>query len=95
MNQQQNLPNSTAVLILGITSIVFGCSCGLGLILGAIGLSLAKKDEMLYNQAPHLYSDYGNLKAGKTMSLIGLILGILGLLFWVVYFFLIIAAGNL
>ena len=92
MNQQQNLPNATAVLVLGITSIVFSCSCGIGLILGAIGLSLAKKDEMLYHQAPDLYSDYGNLKAGKTMSLIGLILGILGLLGCIAYFFLIFAA---
>lgn len=89
MNQQK-LPNATASLILGILSIV-GCFCyGLpGVILGAIGLILANKDEKLYKQNPSLYSDYGNLKAGKIMSIIGLVLGLLSLaimVFYIAYF---------
>ncbi len=89
MNQQK-LPNATAVLVLGILSLV-GCFCyGLpGMILGAIGLMLANKDEKLYRQNPTMYSDYGNLKAGKILSIIGLVLGLLTLammVFYVAYF---------
>lgn len=89
MNQQK-LPNSTAVLVLGILSLV-GCMCyGLpGMIMGLVGLILANKDEKLYRQNPSLYSDYGNLKAGKILSIIGLILGVLFvamMVFYVAYF---------
>lgn len=87
MHNQKNLPNATIVLVLGILSIVFSFYCGIGAITGAIGLWLAKKDQELYNLSPSIYSDYGNLKAGKTMSIIGLIIGILGLIFWILYFF--------
>ena len=89
MNQQK-LPNATAVLVLGILSLV-GCLCyGLpGMILGLIGLILANKDEKLYRQNPTMYSDYGNLKAGKILSIIGLVLGLLSvalMAFYVAYF---------
>lgn len=89
MNQQK-LPNSTAVMVLGILSLV-GCMCyGIpGMILGLIGLILANKDEKLYRQNPALYSDYGKLKAGKILSIIGLILGLVSLAiiaFYISYF---------
>ena len=47
MHNQKNLPNATIVLVLGILSIVFSFSCGIGAITGAIGLWLAKKDQEL------------------------------------------------
>jgi Ca2+/Na+ antiporter len=75
---QQKLPNATAVLILGIVSIV-GCCCYSipGLIAGIIALVLAKKDGQLYKNNPTLYSNYGQLNAGKIMAIIGIILSIL------------------
>ncbi|MDR6158412.1 MULTISPECIES: CCC motif membrane protein [Chryseobacterium] len=75
---QQKLPNATAVLILGIVSIV-GCCCYSipGLIAGIIALVLAKKDGELYKQNPTMYSNYGQLNAGKIMAIIGIILSIL------------------
>ncbi|WP_066441323.1 CCC motif membrane protein [Chryseobacterium sp. CCH4-E10] len=75
---QQKLPNATAVLILGIVSIV-GCCCYSipGLIAGIIALVLAKKDGQLYKNNPTLYSNYGQLNAGKIMAIIGIVLSIL------------------
>lgn len=77
MNQQK-LPNATAVLVLGIVSIVSCCCYGIpGLITGIIGLVLYKKDNALYQQNPTVYSDYNNLKTGRILSIIGIILSAL------------------
>ena len=77
MNEQK-LPNSTLVLVLGIISIL-GCCCYgvIGLICGIIGLVLAKKDEALYLGNPTLYTDYQNLKTGKILCYIGIVLSAL------------------
>jgi hypothetical protein len=73
----QELPNSTAVLVLGIISII-GCWCwGIpGLVCGIIALVLASKGENLYNENPSLYKPvtYSNLKAGKICAIIGVCL---------------------
>jgi len=73
---QQNLPNSTAVLILGILSIVFICPyiSLVSIVLGIIAIVLANKDQQLYNanKSLYLYSSYNNLKAGKVCAIIGL-----------------------
>ncbi|MCX8534400.1 CCC motif membrane protein [Chryseobacterium luquanense] len=80
MNQQK-LPNATAVLVLGIVSIV-GCCCYgvVGLIAGIIGLVLYKKDNALYQANPTMYSDYNNLNTGKILCIIGLSLSALYLI---------------
>ena len=81
--QQQNLPNSTAVLVLGIISIV-GCFCyGLvGLITGIVALVLAKKDRARYSVNPNMFteSSYKNLNAGRVCAIIGTILSSLYIL---------------
>jgi magnesium-transporting ATPase (P-type) len=73
---QQNLPNSTPVLVLGILSIVLSCwyFSFLGVILGIIALVLAGKDMTLYQSDPRKYtlSSFNNLKAGRTCAIIGL-----------------------
>jgi hypothetical protein len=72
---QQPIPNSTAVLVLGIISIV-GCICYgiVGLICGIIAVVLAGKATKLYTDNPGLYSEASlkNLKAGKVCGIIGL-----------------------
>lgn len=72
---QQNLPNSTAVLVLGIVSI-FGCCCYIfpGLILSIIALILAKQDFELYKENPTRYTDssFKNLKAGRVCAAVTL-----------------------
>lgn len=82
---QQKLPNATAVLVLGIVSIVGCCCYGLpGLIAGIIALVLAKKDGELYRKNPMAYSNYGQLNAGKIMAIIGIVLSILYVVYVVV-----------
>ena len=74
---QRPLPNATAVLILGILSIVT-CFCYgfVGLILGIIALVLATKDKRLYSTSPEMFTQtsYKNMNAGRICAIIGLIL---------------------
>lgn len=85
---QQQLPNSTAVLVLGIISIV-GCFCYgiIGLILGIIALVLAGKANTLYLQSPGSYTEASlkNLKAGKICAIIGTCLSALYFVILVIY----------
>ena len=69
---KQELPNSTAVLVLGIISI-FGCFCWgiVGLVLGIIALVLAGKAN--------------NLKAGKVCAIVGTCLSALFFIMMLIY----------
>jgi tetrahydromethanopterin S-methyltransferase subunit B len=86
---QQAVPNSTAVLVLGILSIV-GCWCYgiVGLVLGIIALVLSSKDEKLLklNQGMYTEGSVKNLKAGKICSIIGTSLSGLFVLILIIYF---------
>ena len=81
--EKQQLPNATAVLVLGICSIVFGCFF-VGLILGIIGMVLAGKGRKLYKEDPNAYEGWGSLNAGFIMSIIGTVLGGLYVLYAVI-----------
>jgi len=84
MNQQQ-LPNATAVLVLGIVSIVGCCCYGIpGLIAGIIALFLYSKDSKLYMANPTEYSNYSNLNTGRILAIIGIILSVLFIIYIVV-----------
>jgi len=83
MSTKQPLPNATAVLVLGICSIVFSCLF-LGVILGIIGLSMAGKGRRMYKENPGMYDGFGSLNAGYIMSIIGTILGALYILYYIV-----------
>jgi hypothetical protein len=88
--ENQKLPNATAVLVLGILSILTCCCYGIiSVILGTVGLVLANKDVKLYAENPTVYSNYNNLKIGKILSIIGIVLGIIYLLLivWLVVTF--------
>lgn len=82
-NSKVMLPNATAVLVLGICSIVFSCVV-VGLILGIIGIVLSGKGKRMYKEAPALYEGYGQLNAGYIMSIIGTCLGALYVLYVIV-----------
>lgn len=80
--QTQKLPNATAVLILGILSIITCCCYGIvGLTLGIVALVLYKKDMVLYTQQPEVYSDYSNLNIGRVLAIIGIVLSSVYLIF--------------
>ena len=71
----QMTPNSTAVLVLGILSIVMCWCYGLvSIVLGIVAIILANVGEREYKLNPQAYSisSYKNLKAGKTCAIIGL-----------------------
>jgi len=79
---QQNLPNATVALVLGILSIPACCCYGLGLVFGIIAWILAGKDIKQYNLNPGAYSlsSLKNTKAGKVCGIIGVILSALYIL---------------
>jgi len=87
------LPNASAVMIMGILSIV-GCFCYgvLGIVFGIIALVLYNKDKALYNANPGMYSaqSLSSLNTGRICALIGLIPSALFFLVWV---FIIIMSG--
>lgn len=76
---KQILPNSTAVLVLGIVSIVgVLCTQGLlGIVLGIIGLVLSGTPMKMLRENPEAYTEASvkNLKAGRICSIIGVSLG--------------------
>ncbi|MBL7137323.1 MAG: hypothetical protein ISS17_00935 [Bacteroidales bacterium] len=78
---QQHLPNSTAVLVLGILSIVFSIwyVSILGVILSIVALVLSSKDMSLYasNSSKYTLSSFNNLKAGRICAIIGLTVAII------------------
>ena len=85
MNQQK-LPNAQTVLILGIVAILGTCCCNgiVGVICGLIGMNLYNKDNKLYQQNPEQYLDYSNLSTGRILCIIGLVIGVLSVI-WTVY----------
>ena len=73
--EQQKLPNSTLILVFGILSIVTCCCYGIiGLILGIIAIVLANKAAKVYAENPDAYTGYSNVKTGKILAIIGVIL---------------------
>jgi len=94
---KEQVPNATAVLVMGILSIVF-CWCWgvIGLILGIIGLILGSKSKKIYKEDPDRFSlsSYKNLNAGFICSLIGTILSGLYVVVVVISLILGLAIGT-
>jgi hypothetical protein len=83
MENKQTLPNAVATLILGICSILFGCFF-VGLICGIIGLAISGGSKRLFLQNPNLYSGHGMLNAGRILSIIGIVLGAIAVIYTIV-----------
>ncbi|MCX7547666.1 CCC motif membrane protein [Xanthomarina sp. F1114] len=76
--EKQPLQNSTLILVLGILSIVTCCCYGvLGLPIGIVALILANKSTKIYTENPELYTGYNNLKTGKILAIIGIVLNVI------------------
>ena len=86
--QQTSLPNATAVLVLGIISIL-GCFCYgvVGIICAIIALVLAKQDLVKYALDASLYTEASlkNLKAGRICAIVGLSLSVLYIIIIVIF----------
>lgn len=88
--EKQKLPNGTVVIVLGILSIIACCCYGVvSLILGGVGIYLANKDTKEYYLNPELYSNFGNIKTGKILCIIGIVLGViyLAMVAWMITYF--------
>ena len=85
--ENQKLPNATAVLVLGIASIITCCCYGiLGIILGIVGLVISKKDLLLYKENPTQYINYSNLNIGRILCIIGIVLSGIYLIYTIFLF---------
>ena len=88
--ENQQLPNATLVLVMGILSIVGCCCYGIpGLIFGIVAIILGTKATKIHKQDPQLYTGYGNVQAGKIMGIIGVVLSVLAVIYilWVISYF--------
>ncbi len=84
--EKQTLPNSTLILVFGILSIVTCCCWGIiGLIFGIVALVLAKTAKETYLAEPELYTGYNNVKTGRILAIIGIVLSGLYLLLNIVF----------
>lgn len=96
-NNQMPLPNSTAILVLGILSIV-SCVCyGIpGLAMGIIALAMSPKANTLYQDNPRKYtlSSFNNMKAGKICAIIGIVLSALMFLYLIIVLMFVGAAFS-
>lgn len=89
---QVALPNSAAVLVLGIISIALCWLYGIvALVCGIVAIALSGKPLQMYKENPSAYtlSSYNNMKAGRVCAIIGICLAglvvlsvIIGLVFF-------------
>ena len=94
-NKQQILPNSTAVLVLGILSIAVCWCYGLfGITMGIIALVLSGKAKSLYNENPDMYTQasYKNMSAGRVCAIIGTVLSSIYVAIVLIYLLIVGAA---
>lgn len=70
---------ATASMVMGIVSIVLSCCCFLGFIFGglAITFSLLSRTDQGFD---------GKAKAGLITGIVGVVLGLMGLVFWILVF---------
>lgn len=84
--ERQQLPNSTLILVFGILSIVGCCCYGIvGLIFGIVALVMSKKATEIYNADPHRYIGFQNVKTGRILASIGIILSSIVLISQIVF----------
>lgn len=84
--EQQKLPNETAIIILGVLGYLCCCFAGLGAIPAGIAFFMARKSESLYAENPELYTNISQIKTGKIVALVALILSILVMVRWIYVF---------
>jgi M penetrans paralogue family 26 len=87
---QAQLPNATAVLVLGILSIVICFICGI------IALVMANKDMALYKNNPGLYTEasYNNIKAGRICAIIGIALQAVAIIVYILIIAVFVSAAS-
>lgn len=83
--EKPSLPNSTLILVFGILSILTCCCWGiLGLIFGVLALMMAKKARETYLAEPDMYKGYNNVKTGRILGIIGIVLSVIYLVLTII-----------
>jgi hypothetical protein len=80
------LPNATAILVLGIISIVGCCCYGIvGIVCGIIALVMGNSSMKLYQEDSGRYSlsSYQNVKIGRICAIIGLIFSLTYIIWYI------------
>lgn len=72
----KNAPYSEPSLILGICSVLLGGPV-CGVVLGSIGLGLARKGERQIASSTEVFGNIGLLKTGRIASIVGIVYGVL------------------
>ncbi|MFM2249450.1 MAG: hypothetical protein RLZZ358_377 [Bacteroidota bacterium] len=91
INKQVELPNHTAVMILGILSILTCCCYGIpGLIMGIVAISLAASSKKLFQENPENYTSGSlkNLETGRICAIVGISLSAVYFLYVIAMFFI-------
>lgn len=88
--EQQKLPNSTLIIVLGIFGYLCCCFSGIGIIPSGIAYYLARQSEKIYAENPDLYDNRNQIKTGKTVALIAIILNVL----MIIRFVYVITTGD-
>lgn len=83
-------PNAVVALVTGILSINFSFVVIPGIILAIIAMSKADQGYAQMGNNTDDYNGVSMLKAGRTTGLVGLILSIASIIFWIAYWVLII-----
>ncbi|GAA4327065.1 hypothetical protein GCM10023115_56900 [Pontixanthobacter gangjinensis] len=85
--EKRELPNSTLILVFGILSILGCCCYGVaGIVFGIIALVMAKRAVEIYNADPELYTGYQNVKTGRILAIIGLVLSGISIITNIIFF---------
>lgn len=84
--EQEKLPNGTMIIVLGILGYLCCCLAGLGIIPSAIAYFMATKAEKIYAENPEGYDNAGQIKTGKIVALIAVILNVLMIVRWIYVF---------
>ncbi|MDR1974778.1 MAG: hypothetical protein LBQ31_08940 [Bacteroidales bacterium] len=104
INTKKTLIYSIVVLVLGISSIelcwidfwtpmLFFLYPPLGIVFGFLGKSFAKKGFEMYNLSPSSYTGCQMLKVGRTLSIIGIVVGFISLVVGIIVGICIIAGA--
>ncbi len=91
--EQEKLPGASNALLFGILSIVLTLFCcgPFGGVFSIIGLTNANKAEKIQQQSEGQYAGYNDVKTGKVLSYIGLVIAVIYLICLVLFFGTIIA----
>ncbi len=81
-----NAPGAVAGMVCGIIGVALMCSCVVSLVLGIVAISQSKKAKAAIAMYPGSYGGAGMATAGHVLGIIAIILGILSIIYYIVYF---------